>query len=159
MVIFFFILILVSRRSHDCRRPGRRSDTFSEKETDLLIMIICNSYHKEYLYTDKKPLPFGLNVAAYTFTKIMKPVVSYLRSSGLVSAVYLDNSLLLGTSFEPCQENTKITCHLLQKLGFIINEESWKIIPLTRKKYLGLIYDSQKILVDIPVQKQNKVIV
>lgn len=40
-------------------------------------------------------LPFGLSTAPYTFTKIMKPVVGYLRSRGFVSVLYLDDFLFI----------------------------------------------------------------
>lgn len=33
-------------------------------------------------------LPFGLNTAPYVFTKIMKSVISCLRSQGFISCIY-----------------------------------------------------------------------
>jgi len=36
-------------------------------------------------------LPFGLNVAPQVFTKILKPVVKYLRNRGFTSVIYLDD--------------------------------------------------------------------
>ena len=45
-------------------------------------------------------LPFGLSSAPRTFTKVMKPVVSYLRSLGVRMIVYLDDILILGQTKE-----------------------------------------------------------
>ena len=74
-------------------------------------------------------LPFGINVAPYFFTKIMKPVFSYLRTIGYLSVIYLDDTLLISKSFKKCSENMKITKGLLEKLGFIINFDKSKLTP------------------------------
>lgn len=74
-------------------------------------------------------LPFGLSTAPYTFTKIMKPVISYLRELGFLSVNYLDDLLLLGKSYEVCLENIQVTCNLLESLGFIINRKKSEMKP------------------------------
>ena len=61
-------------------------------------------------------LPFGLNISPFVFTKIMKPVVSYLREKGFFSVVYLDDFLLLGASFEASLHNVQTSIALLQLL-------------------------------------------
>ena len=38
-------------------------------------------------------LPFGLSLACYIFTKILRPVVHYWRAKGLRALVYLDDGL------------------------------------------------------------------
>ena len=48
----------------------------------------------------------GLSSAPRLFMKLMKPVLSYLRELGHISSGYLDDSFLLGYSFEECQTNT-----------------------------------------------------
>ena len=45
-------------------------------------------------------LPNGLCSAPRIFTKLMKPVYSALRARGLISSGYLDDSFLLGMSYE-----------------------------------------------------------
>lgn len=66
-------------------------------------------------------LPFGLATAPYIFTKILKPVIGSLRSSGFQSVVYLDDILVLGPSRQECLSNIRATMTLLQSLGFTIN--------------------------------------
>lgn len=102
-------------------------------------------------------LPFGLNVAPYVFTKIMKPVVSYLRLLGVLLVIYLDDILIIGPSLESCTKSTQITLKLLNNLGFIINFEKSKLTPSKRCKFLGLIYDSCEMVVELPVEKKHKV--
>lgn len=47
-------------------------------------------------------LPFGINIGPYSFTKIMKPVVFYLRLLKIVLVIYLDDILIISLSFEMC---------------------------------------------------------
>ena len=63
-------------------------------------------------------LPFGLCTAPFIFTKIMKPVVHYLRSQGYQSVNYLDDFSLLADSFNKLQDNLISTIDLLESLGF-----------------------------------------
>ena len=44
-------------------------------------------------------LPFGLCTAPWLSTKIIKPIVNYLRMSGFMSVVHLDDWLCLGTDY------------------------------------------------------------
>lgn len=98
-------------------------------------------------------LPFGLNVAPYTFTKLLKPVVSRLRERGLLLVLYLDDLLILGDSYGECSKNTQISIELFEKLGFIINDKKSQLIPSTRRKFLGFIYDSETMNIELPEEK------
>lgn len=48
-------------------------------------------------------LPFGLNVAPFIFTKLLRPVVKHLRHQGCRLVIYLDDILILGRNTEECQ--------------------------------------------------------
>ena len=57
--------------------------------------------HRDYLgfsykglYYRWKVLPFGLCCSPYYFSKVVRPVITYLRSIGLRVAVYVDDFLL-----------------------------------------------------------------
>lgn len=103
-------------------------------------------------------LPFGLNTAPYTFTKIMKVVVGHLRNRGFQSVVYLDDVFLLGNSYSQCLENIKETCKLIEGLGFIINKEKSCLIPKKTCKFLGFILNSQNMCITLPPEKQEKIV-
>jgi Reverse transcriptase (RNA-dependent DNA polymerase). len=87
------------------------------------------------------------------FTKLMKPVISYLRKQGFLSVIYLDDILLLGNSYENCIRNIKMTCSVLEELGFIINREKSVMTPSKSCKYLGFIYHSETMTVELPREK------
>lgn len=103
-------------------------------------------------------LPFGLNTAPYVFTKILKPVISHLRLSGFLSVIYLDDLLIIGNSFKKCRENLKKTRNLLTSLGFIINEQKSCLVPSQICCYLGFIYDSLNMSVDLTEEKKFKLL-
>ncbi|XP_011883839.1 PREDICTED: uncharacterized protein LOC105570989, partial [Vollenhovia emeryi] len=106
-------------------------------------------------------LPFGLSTAPYTFTKIMKSVMSALIYLGYTSVIYLDDVSLIQHSETRCQENVLTTVGLFKKLGFLINERKSQKVPSTRCRFLGNIYDSKQMVVELPlrnlpVEKQEK---
>ena len=68
-------------------------------------------------------LPFGLAVAPRVFTKIMKPVVSLLRRTGIRLIIYLDDILLMNASETGLQQDMHTAQHLLENLGFVVNLE------------------------------------
>lgn len=103
-------------------------------------------------------LPMGLSSCPLIFTKIMNPVVKYLRLNGFVSVKYLDDILCIGETFEMCAKNIEITVALLQKLGFIINYKKSNLIPSTRCKYLGFIFDSNHYTLELTLEKREKLL-
>lgn len=103
-------------------------------------------------------LPFGLNVAPYVFTKVMKPVVSNLRDKGFTSVIYLDDILLMGSSKRRCLDNIKNSVELLESLGFIINYNKSISKPIQRIEFLGIIYDSKKMALELPEDKKKRIL-
>lgn len=105
----------------------------------LINVKKSNRIFLRFLFQDKlyqfTCLPFGLNQALYTFTKLMKPVITYLRKRGYLSVIDLDDILLLGKSYNECFKiflQVQATCQLLERLGFIINRQKSELVPSTR---------------------------
>lgn len=71
----------------------------------------------------------GLASAPRLFTKIMKPVFATLRGKGHLSSSYLDDSFLVGSSYDECKANIRDTLDLLRALGFYPNEDKSVIKP------------------------------
>ena len=95
---------------------------------DAYFLLSVNKAHRKYLrfqfnnsLYEFTCMPFGLNCTPLIFTKLMKPILSFLRKSGLTSVLYLDDFLLLGKTFLECEQNWQETVKLLESLGFIIN--------------------------------------
>lgn len=102
-------------------------------------------------------LCFGLNIAPFVFTKIIKPIVTLLRSKGFLLVAYLDDFLLLGKSKKQCLDNVCSTISLMERLGFVINYRKSCLFPSTKIEYLGLIFDSETLTVGVPLSKQDRI--
>ncbi|KAG7298972.1 hypothetical protein JYU34_017443 [Plutella xylostella] len=102
-------------------------------------------------------LPFGLCTAPYVFTKIIKPVVHYLRSMGLMSVNYLDDFMCIGRTYTECLENIKITKQFLESLGFVINISKSQLIPSTYCKFLGFNFDTHNMTLNLPQDKKIRI--
>ena len=60
-------------------------------------------------------LPNGLASAPRVFTKLLKPVFASLRQKGFTNVAYIDDSCLLGESYNQCRQNVKETvCKLVE---------------------------------------------
>ncbi len=67
-------------------------------------------------------LPFGLSSAPWGFTKILKPVVAFLRKNGMKLIFYLDDILIISSSKEQAEKDFNIAKGLLEDLGFIVHQ-------------------------------------
>ena len=114
-------------------------------------------YFKNQLY-EFLVLSFGLNTARYIFTKIIKPVVIFLRSKDFLSVVYLDDFLCIGQNFQKCFDNLQTSRALLQSLGFIINEKKSDTVPTMNCQFLGFVFDSESMTISLPNSKRMKIL-
>ena len=102
-------------------------------------------------------LPFGLSSAPFIFTKIIKPIINFLRNNGIRLVVYLDDFLIIGSSVEECKRHTHYTTSLLHFLGFIINWKKSDVEPKQNCKFLGMIIDSHNMVIELPREKCLKI--
>lgn len=130
---------------------------------DAYFLIPISKSHRKFLRFQFNSvryefscLCFGLNIAPYIFTKILKPVIMQLRLQGILTVIYLDDILVIGRTFDECRKNINTSIQLLQSLGFIINFEKSQIIPSYECKYLGFNFNSLDMSLSLPEDKINK---
>lgn len=138
------------------------------KESYLVVPIApCHRKYLRFQFQDRNlqiityefvAMPYGLSSAPLTFTKIMKEVVTHLRSRGFRSVVYLDDLFLVEETYEKCLNNVNETLRLLQCLGFVINFEKSRLHPQQSCKFLGFIYNSVEMTISLPSDKRNNVL-
>ena len=94
------------------------------KDAYFTVPIFLN--HQKYLRfaVDKiryqfTCLLFGLSCAPWAFTKVLKPVVAFLRSLGIPLIVYIDDILVIGKSPDEVRDHVETLIALLEGLGFI----------------------------------------
>lgn len=102
-------------------------------------------------------LPFGLCTAPSVFTKIIKPVLSYLRVRGVMCVAYLDDFWVMGKTKEECQFSVDLTIKTLQTLGFVINDDKSAIVPSQQCKFLGFIFNSYNMTIELTGEKRQKI--
>lgn len=142
--------------------PGYHMCTLDLTDAFFLIPVFLG--HRKFLrFTFNKItyqfccLPFGLCQCPFVFTKVLKPVVRYLRSLGFSLIIYLDDFFLIEDSFEACTQSVKTTISVLESLGFLINYEKSQRIPKTTCKFLGFLIDSVKYRIDLPDEKRKNI--
>lgn len=131
---------------------------------DSYFFIPVHKSHRKYLrfrYNDViyefNCLPFGLCTAPYVFTKLMKPILEFLRSRGMISVMYLDDILCIGRDYSECVDIVQHTKELLESLGFILNMEKSCLVPKTSCTFLGFVFDSEKMTLTLPKHKKTKI--
>ena len=110
--------------------------------------------NKRYQYN---VLPFGLSSSPRIFTKILKCVISFLRSEGLKITAYLDDILICSKSLETIKKEISQTIKLLESLGFVINYKKSNIVPSRKLLHLGFIWDSIEMNIALPEDKITKI--
>lgn len=103
-------------------------------------------------------LPFGYSLAPRTFTKVLKPLYSLLRSNGMKVCYYIDDTLIIAASEAECSANVHKVVRLLGDLGFKINFKKSQLDPVTQLTYLGFILDSSTMTISLPEDKIEKII-
>ena len=103
-------------------------------------------------------LPNGIAFAPRIFTKIMKPIYSSLRVQGYTNSGYIDDSILLGDTFNECEQNVSETQTLMTNVGFMIHENKSVLIPTHNLTFLGNDIDSVKMIITLPTSKVQTIV-
>lgn len=132
---------------------------------DAYFLVPINNKSKKFLRFkfqgityEFQCLPFGLSLAPLIFTKLLKPVMSCLRSKGLILAIYLDDIICIANSYKECLSCVTETVNQLQELGFVINFNKSKLIPNQIQTYLGFELDSKNMRLCLPPNKRTKIL-
>ena len=112
-----------------------------------LTFIFLNVY---YQFTC---LPQGLTSAPRIFTKIIRIILTFLRRQDIRIAAWIDDILLVASSFSLGQEQTHKSLQTFKELGFLPNLEKSQLVPAQRIYHLGLIWDSVEFSISIPKDK------
>ena len=70
---------------------------------------------------------------------------------------YIDDSLLLGETFEICLNNIRATVALLRELGFTIHPEKSVLVPTQQIIFLGFVIDSVKMTITLTEERKQSI--
>lgn len=136
--------------------------TIDLKESYFLVPV-HESYRKylrfrydEVLY-EFNCLPYGLSLAPLVFTKLLKPVMSYLRNNNHTVVSYLDDVICIGDTYDACSRTVTSVIQTFKELGLVINYEKSSLEPNQICKFLGFIINSQLMCLQLPSDKIVKI--
>ena len=99
-------------------------------------------------------MPNGYNDAMRVFTKFLKVPFSKLREMGHLSVIYVDDSFLMGLTFQECALNIWDSINILQSLGFTIHIKKCQITPTQIIIFLGLVFNSINMTITLTEEKK-----
>jgi len=97
----------------------------------------------------------GLSTLVRDFTKVLRPVVAYLRRIGVHTSVYIDDFVIVSATREQAFRDRDKVLAVLSACGWVDNPDK-RQGPAQRLKYLGLILDTRTRTVHIPPRKLDK---
>ena len=103
-------------------------------------------------------LPNELSSGPRKFTKLTKPPIACLRIEGVIVAIYIDDIIVIGDTFEECLIGAIKTIKLFLKLGFIIHPEKSSLQPSQEITYLGFVLIQRKCWLHLPVKIGKKLL-
>lgn len=127
---------------------------------DAYFAVPINQAHQRFLQFQFQGvtyqfncLPFGLSSAPRIFTKIMKPVIAWLRQLGCRLISYIDDNLIMASSRQEAKLLGQLAVALLEGLGFTVNYEKSVLEPTQTTSFLGFMIDSRTMTISVPEQK------
>lgn len=102
-------------------------------------------------------LPQGLTSAPRVFTKMLKPVLAYLRKRGMIVSAYIDDCIFIGHSPSELASHIKFAVQLFDRLGLTIHPDKSNFKPTQKIVFLGFILDSVAMTVTLDTKKQQKI--
>ena len=102
-------------------------------------------------------LPFGLKCSPRVLTKVLKPVIAFLRSTfAILVTIYMDDMLIqAGTPTEVFIKAQQVAL-VLMCLGWSLNWEKSLFIPSQQFKHLGFNFDTAAMLISCPTDKVQR---
>lgn len=88
-------------------------------------------------------LPYGLNVSPWYFNKLIRELVSYIRSNEIRFSVFVDDGILMSKP-ELVNDQKQFIIKTCNDLGLVINFEKSQLVPCTSVNYIGYVITSDK---------------
>ena len=85
----------------------------------------------------------------------MKPPIATLILDGHIIAIYIDDLINVGLTFDECVENVIALIKLLNSLGFIIHSDKSIFLPKQETTFLGFNINSQKMEITLTDSKKK----
>ena len=99
-------------------------------------------------------IPFGLTCSPRVLTKILKPVIAFIRSTwGILLSIFMDDILLQAISVEQCILHCHIVIIVLMSLGWSIKWAKCDLVPKQNIRHLGFDFNTNQMTISCPPEK------
>ena len=110
---------------------------------------------KEILQWDA--LPFGLTCSPRVLTKVVKPIIAFLRATwAILISVYMDDMLIQASSASEALLHTQLVMLVMMALGWSFNWEKSVLIPSQTVVHLGFVFDTESMTIACPKDKIDR---
>ena len=103
-------------------------------------------------------LPFGLALAPWAFTRVLKPIKRRLHLEGIMLGYYLDDFIVLAHSVSRAVIHTRRATEFLQQMGFTVNWKKSALTPCQKLDFLGVSLDLQNLQLSLPPRKVERIL-
>ena len=103
-----------------------------------------------------RALCFGLSSASQVFTRVMAPVSSIMHCHGFRLLRYLDNWLVLGSTFQELVQARDFLLWLCRLLGIIVNPSKSSLVLTQTLDYLGMTLETSPLRVFPTLKRVQK---
>ena len=128
---------------------------------DAFLHIPISAESKKYLrfrWLDEllewQVLPFGLTSSPRVITKVLKPVIAFLRSVwGILISIYIDDILIQHTSASTCSLHAQLVVLVFNCLGWGFKPEKCDIEPKQKFVHLGFVFNTSSMTISCTPEK------
>ena len=98
-------------------------------------------------------LPFGLAVAPWAFTRVIRPIKGFCHRQGLALHSYLDDFLLWNPSRQGLLGDASYLLDVFHRLGLPVNHGKSRLVPSQLVEYLGVSFNLDLLTLSLPISK------
>lgn len=102
-------------------------------------------------------LCFGVKNAPFTFNRLGQSIRLYLNLRGIRIIIYLDDILVLASSFDQCIKDAQFVIDTLVSLGFQIKIEKCVFTPSQDFFFLGYLWNTKEMTCSLPEEKLQNI--
>ena len=90
--------------------------------------------------------------------QVCRKIAGYLQGRGVFCVFYIDDVVIIGSTFTQCEQNVSLVVETLEKCGFLINYKKSLLMPSQCAPILGFMIDSVSEAISLGIQKHHSLL-
>ena len=132
---------------------------------DAFLHIPMHSESKKFLrfnwlgeLLEWQVLVFGLTCSPRVITKVIKPILAFLRNTWkILISIYIDDILIQSSSPTKCNLHCQLVITLFMALGWSFKWEKCSLVPSQTFTHLGFDFNTKDMIISVPLDKITKI--